>query len=637
MLAPLIAAVLLVAPAPPSRTVAPAPPSRIVFASARTGVAQLYSVEPSGDGLAQLTFGAGNWSYPVLSPDGRFVAAFRGPDQLWVMRGDGRQPRLLAEDARGSPSWSSNSRRLVFVAGGAIWTAAAAGGAPRQVTNGLSDTAPALSPDGGSIAFLRPESSGAMLVVRRRGRERIVLHHVAYLRPAWSPDGKWITVAAGAAPTLELVRPTGGAPKVVNDCASCAYSPSAWSPDGRRLAYVDRWGIHVVERSGPGRRLLVPAYLTANWPWPAWSPSGNAIAFATDSGVQIVTLAGPARTLVPFGPHEAQPGVGWSRAPSDLTYKTPEETPLLVRVSPRELRARVPIEQFSADGARVAYWLCPHSFGAWRPGDERPVSMGPPSLVSCQPPENEFGNYVSDLALAGDRVAYLTGLAANSVYTNLMLTTLERGDEGITIVENVHHYGQRPALDDVLGAGPTIVYGSREALDTSLQGPETIWRVDHTKPVQITYAPEDLQPLALDQGRIVARRHDGSLELLDLVGGVPRTLDVSARGAALAGDDLVVHVRGELRDYSASTGELLHVWPLPAVRGAKLDDAARGVAVYTLKGVVHLLRLRDGANRTVRRATAAELTNAGLFYSFVGKKPWPGRIRFVPFSELRFR
>ena len=47
-----IAAVIALGTAP-----APAPPpTRIVFASARTAVAQLYSVEPSGEGLAQLTF-----------------------------------------------------------------------------------------------------------------------------------------------------------------------------------------------------------------------------------------------------------------------------------------------------------------------------------------------------------------------------------------------------------------------------------------------------------------------------------------------------------------------------------------------------------------------------------------------------
>ena len=107
-----------------------------------------------------------------------------------------------------------------------------------------------------------------------------------------------------------------------------------------------------------------------------------------------------------------------------------------------------------------------------------------------------------------------------------------------------------------------------------------------------------------------------------------------ALGAVLAGGDLVVHVAGELRDYSASTGELRYVWPLPDVPSLTLDDAARGVVVYTLDGVVHLLRLSSGADVTVPGATAAELTDAGLFCAYRGEDPWPGRIRFVPFDEL---
>ena len=115
----------------------------------------------------------------------------------------------------------------------------------------------------------------------------------------------------------------------------------------------------------------------------------------------------------------------------------------------------------------------------------------------------------------------------------------------------------------------------------------------------------------------------------------------------LAADDLVVLVRGGLRDYSASTGDLRYVWPLPDLPSSgrcrffycsgirlTLDDAARGVVVYTLDGVVHLFRLRDGADVTVPGATAAELTDAGLFYAYPGEEPWPGRIRFVPFDEL---
>src|SRR5438270_12243880 len=153
-----------------------AQPSRIVFASSRTTVSQLYSVEPSGRELAQLTFGAGDWLAPLSSPDGRFVAAFRG-NELWLMRGDGRDARLLAQAGKAifdSPSWSRDSRRLAFAKDGAIWTIAAARGPPRQVTHGVGDSEPTFSPDGRSIAFLRPDSygDGDMLVVpATRSRE----------------------------------------------------------------------------------------------------------------------------------------------------------------------------------------------------------------------------------------------------------------------------------------------------------------------------------------------------------------------------------------------------------------------------------------------------------------------------------
>jgi Tol biopolymer transport system component len=615
-----------------SSSAAGTPPNRIVFASSRTAVSQLYSEEPSGQGLAQLTFGPGGWALPLPSPDGRFVAAFRGND-LWLMQGDGRRARLLrAENAWGSRSWSRDSRRLVFSSDGAIWTAAAEGGPPRQITHGHVDSAPAFSPDGRSIAFLR---SGT-LVVRRHGDERIVLHDASG-GPAWSPDGKWIAIVAGTDGDLELVRPSSGARRVlVHSCGSCTSYGVAWSPDGRHFAYVDSQGIHVVERSGRGARLLAGG-LTYGF---AWSPRGKAIAFVTASRVEIVTLGGQMRTLISYGPYQDHFGVGWSWAPADLAYQTPEDI-ALARVSASELEARFPIEQFSADGDRVAYWLCPHGLGAWRPGDEQPVSLGPATLVACSHPPvtSGYGNYVFDLALAGDRLAYLGGVAGNRAHRALMLTTLESGNEGTEILQAAHDYDELPALGDVVGAGATLVYGTRDSPVTEPQGPEIVWRLDDSKPVQITFAPDDLQPLAVDQGRVLARRPDGTLELLGLDGGVRQIFDVPSLDAALAGDELVVLVRGELRDYSVSSRALLHAWAVPDVSGNRLtlDDAARGFALLTLDGVVHLLRLGDGGDFPVVGATAAELTDAGLFYAYRGADPWPGRIRFVPFDELPLR
>src|SRR5438874_4780228 len=121
-----------------------AQPSRIVFASSRTTVSQLYSVEPSGRGLEQLTFGTGGWGQPLPSPNGRFVAALRGQD-LWLMRPDGRRARLVAKEVSGGLSWSRTSRLLAFARDGVIWTTTVAGRL-RQMTHGHVDSWPSLSP-----------------------------------------------------------------------------------------------------------------------------------------------------------------------------------------------------------------------------------------------------------------------------------------------------------------------------------------------------------------------------------------------------------------------------------------------------------------------------------------------------------
>ena len=335
----------------------------------------------------------------------------------------------------------------------------------------------------------------------------------------------------------------------------------------------------------------------------------------------------------------------------------------IVHVSHRELKAQVRIWQLSADGDRVAFWLCPHRFGVWRPGGA-PVLLGPGTDTDClawdprdplQWEPFDPAHNVYALTLAGDRLAYLTVTGIHYSRALLWVTTLERGDEGVAIASGFwtksdYFFSRFAQLSDLVGGGSTLVYGQRgQPPESAYQHHEEVWRVDGMTPVQVASRSDDLQPLAAGGGRIVVRHTDGSLELLSLDGRVLKTFDVPSVAAVLAGDDLVVLVQGELRDYSVASGELLHAWPLPNVYSSghfcmlycadfrlTLDYAARGVVVYRLDGVVHLLRLRDGTDVTVPGATAAALTNAGLFYAYVGEEPWPGRIRFVPFDKLPF-
>ena len=110
----------------------------------------------------------------------------------------------------------------------------------------------------------------------------------------------------------------------------------------------------------------------------------------------------------------------------------------------------------------------------------------------------------------------------------------------------------------------------------------------------IASSPGPLTPFDVDAGRIVAGG-DNATWLLDANGTRLLTLPVPPRAAQLSGNDLVVLVPGELRDYDARSGGELHAWPLPDVSSGPecatpnqircssrprlmLDDAARGLA-----------------------------------------------------------
>ncbi len=83
----------------------------------------------------------------------------------------------------------------------------------------------------------------------------------------------------------------------------------------------------------------------------------------------------------------------------------------------------------------------------------------------------------------------------------------------------------------------------------------------------------------------------------------------------LAGSSVVVQQPGAVQVY-APGGAALRTWSLP--RGAYLEDAAGGLAVYTAGSTVHLLRLADGRDRklvTAKGLVQAQITPAGVFYA----------------------
>jgi hypothetical protein len=117
-------------------------------------------------------------------------------------------------------------------------------------------------------------------------------------------------------------------------------------------------------------------------------------------------------------------------------------------------------------------------------------------------------------------------------------------------------------------------------------------------------------------------------------------------------DRLVFASRRRLDVYDARTGRLEGSTPL--VRGISSVSAADGLVAYVRGREVHVRRLRDGREVSIRVGGAlakgvlrglyierwihADLTAAGLVYSYnLRTGAQPGRVVFIPRAELERR
>lgn len=249
-------------------------PRRIVFAShVNVEEGDLYSMNPDGTDLRQLTRGPARSSNPSWSPDGTMIAYYRSfhryrdcrrcrlPAGIYVMKADGTGQRLLA---RGLPgvTWSPDGKKIAF------W----------RWTSGVH-----------SLYVVNTDGSD---VRRVKGNAR---------QGSWSPDGSRIAFSRIATVDrhgiahwrVYVMNADGSGERLL---ARHAEGP-VWSPDGRRIAYVnrDRWTKHTVpiwtmNPDGSGKRSLhVRAFDDCNV---AWSPDGKKLVFTTHGGLFVVDRDG---------------------------------------------------------------------------------------------------------------------------------------------------------------------------------------------------------------------------------------------------------------------------------------------------------------------------------------------------------
>src|SRR6266540_920053 len=227
-------------------------------------------------------------TFAVWSADGARIASsavYRRDDgkvvaEIWTIDPDVGGRRVLASGGR--PLWSPDGSRILFVrtddaviSFDTIWTMDVDGSHPRLVARGdVADW----SPDGKWLAYATDD---AVLVVAAIGGPSRVLSTTPKRAGEihWSPDGRW--VLAQASGMLFLIRSDGSAVRTI------AGTDAAWSPDGRRIAYVRprpclRASLYAIDVEGTHvRRLTRGDYDDSD---PSWAPDGDWIAFSRRAG-----------------------------------------------------------------------------------------------------------------------------------------------------------------------------------------------------------------------------------------------------------------------------------------------------------------------------------------------------------------
>lgn len=245
----------------PAQAAYPGANGRIVYDTAWSfwnggGTSQIYSVQPNGDDVRQLTHvaeGTAAW-HPAVSPSGTRIAyvysADGSNDQVWIMRANGSHQQLVVDEPDWSgtgPSFTADGSRLLYSRCGNYvafyWTCKIVsvrldGSDRRTIIGGTwHPSDPVMSPDGDTIAYVSDAGGydARIWLANANGTHRRVLgaNTILVERPMWSPDGTHLVFTDSRYSRIFTIRVDGNGLKQVASHSIFG----AWSPDGCRLVF----------------------------------------------------------------------------------------------------------------------------------------------------------------------------------------------------------------------------------------------------------------------------------------------------------------------------------------------------------------------------------------------------------------
>jgi Tol biopolymer transport system component/predicted Ser/Thr protein kinase len=257
---------------------------------------------------------------------------------------------------------------------------------------------PNLSPDGKRVALTIAEGGSSDVWVydpQRDPMTRLTFGGGVYLSPIWSPDGQYVVFGRLTGGGIFQTRADGaGQPQALTQSKSLQ-APSGFTPDGKRLAYVEAapnaqvqvWTVPLEDQGGQLKAGNPEQFLRSNFTdaVPAFSPDGRWLAYlSNESGMyEVYVRAFPPPSSGQGGKWQISNNGGraprWSRNGHDLLYQSGDQ---IMAVSYTAKSGT-----FLPDKPRV--WIAKLGGTAWdlAPDGKRVMVVTP--VVSAEAPKQE--------------------------------------------------------------------------------------------------------------------------------------------------------------------------------------------------------------------------------------------------------
>jgi hypothetical protein len=313
------------------------------------------------------------------------------------------------------------------------------------------------------------------------------------------------------------------------------------------------------------------------------------------------------------------------------------------------------LNAIAMDGARVAYdvgnAVFPNGRGnkvvVWNVLTGKTTKVS--GRITDQADTTSTGHGVRELAIAGQRVAWIVNQGGNSesddyLYTSLLAKPTEQKLASALRTGEVMGVLTGNWIGGLVGSDSLLAVNRWATDATGTVTTAGLYAISPNKNVKrVASGSSTLLAQTADAGRIAVLRSDGSVGLYSAAGTLLWTVTpTSAQQVALQGNYLVVLTKTRtLAIYNSNTGSLLKTLP---VRGSRVSaqnlEVQANLAIYTVARELHVVHLKSGKDRVLATMSHgikfAQIEAPGVVYAGNLRQgtTYLGTLTYLPFARV---